>query len=495
MTEDKTGVSEQAALDAAAECHEELSAEEQQVAAGIMFEYLKDVLYNPRSAQIEVEELPEAFQNLGAGLQYIGQCLLEARELANDIAKGRLNTNPLSPGNELASGLKNLQATLKHLTWQLGQVAKGDYKQRVSFVGEFSEAINDMIYQLHERDAALQTEITLNLEKNEELQQIVSLFEAITSNMADWIIIVDKESREFLYYNHPPEMVLHSMAGFKDLKRWIDYQIERVTQEEEQQLKEQLKEQQLKEEQLKEQSKGQPKGLPKGQPIEDQAQVSEPAEEQDKVPAKVEPHMLEFSYVEDDQIQFFTVARFPISWHDHKTFAFVMTDATEEKQMRDELEAAAYYDALTGSYSRHYGMNLFEKWLAQKEAFIVAFVDMDSLKYVNDTYGHNEGDAYIIDVTRHLKNFDDHAILSRLGGDEFMVLCKGCLKEDANQKLEQIRQDLIDGSGEDYLRSISYGVIEVTESNDKTGSFLLSIADEIMYDYKRARKIERRSGK
>jgi len=441
-----------------------LSVEMQEAAANSMFEYLKNVLYNPHSAQLDVEELPAAFQDLGTGLLYVGNCLAESRELANDIAKGRLNTNPLSQGNELASGLKNLQATLKHLTWQLGQVAKGDYKQQVSFVGDFSEAINNMIFQLDERDTALQTEITLNQEKNEELLQSVSLFEVITANIADWIIVIDRESKELLYTNHPPEMVLYSMSSFEELKKWVDYQIERARKEEEQQLK------------------------------EEQKRENEQRGDRNKTLRKKAPQVLEFSNDEDDEIQFFTVARFPMSWYDHKAFVFKLTNITEEKQMLDALQVAAYHDALTGAYSRHYGMRLFENLLNQNEAFVVVFVDMDNLKYVNDTFGHNEGDAYIIDVTNHLKHFDDDAIISRLGGDEFMVLCKGWSKEAADKKLEIIRQNLIDNSGESYLRSISYGVIEVVENNDKTGSLLLSIADEIMYDYKRARKMERRAG-
>ena len=56
-----------------------------------------------------------------------------------------------SPDNEIAASLKSLHASLKHLTWQAQQVAKGDYNQRVDFMGDFSIAFNNMIEQLNQR--------------------------------------------------------------------------------------------------------------------------------------------------------------------------------------------------------------------------------------------------------------------------------------------------------------------------------------------------------
>jgi diguanylate cyclase (GGDEF)-like protein len=171
----------------------------------------------------------------------------------------------------------------------------------------------------------------------------------------------------------------------------------------------------------------------------------------------------------------------------------VFTDITEEKRRRMELESAAYYDTLTGTYSRLFGMNTLEEWLARKQHFVLAFVDMDNLKYVNDTFGHNEGDAYILHVTQMLRSFDHRAIISRLGGDEFMILAPDWTKEEANTKLEAIREMLVGESTEQYNRSISYGVREVCPDNRHPSSLILSLADEIMYEYKRSRKMERRT--
>ena len=67
-------------------------------------------------------------------------------------------TVPL-PKNFLASPFKELHSHLQHLTWQAKQVAKGDYSQRVDFMGDFSEAFNFMITSLDNNEKALKRKI------------------------------------------------------------------------------------------------------------------------------------------------------------------------------------------------------------------------------------------------------------------------------------------------------------------------------------------------
>jgi methyl-accepting chemotaxis protein len=64
------------------------------------------------------------------------------------LARGELGTAPPRAGNFLAAPFKELQARLLHLTWQAGQVARGDYSQRVDFMGEFSAAFNAMVEEI-----------------------------------------------------------------------------------------------------------------------------------------------------------------------------------------------------------------------------------------------------------------------------------------------------------------------------------------------------------
>jgi signal transduction histidine kinase/CheY-like chemotaxis protein len=119
--------------------------------ADILFSYLHDVIYKPSSASLDIESLPKAFGDFGRGLQYIVGAICETRTLAKELALGNLHCPLPPPDNEIASPLKMLHSSLSHLTWQTQQVAKGDYKQRVNFMGDFSLAFNNMIKQLEQR--------------------------------------------------------------------------------------------------------------------------------------------------------------------------------------------------------------------------------------------------------------------------------------------------------------------------------------------------------
>ncbi len=65
-----------------------------------------------------------------------------------EISKGNIDIQPPKGGLALMSSVKNLQASLRHLTWISQQIAKGDLSQRVSFMGDFSKAFNAMVQQL-----------------------------------------------------------------------------------------------------------------------------------------------------------------------------------------------------------------------------------------------------------------------------------------------------------------------------------------------------------
>jgi diguanylate cyclase (GGDEF)-like protein len=170
------------------------------------------------------------------------------------------------------------------------------------------------------------------------------------------------------------------------------------------------------------------------------------------------------------------------------------TSKTSRRALSD-LEVLANFDPLTGLYSRHFGMQTFNEWLEQGHGFVVCFIDMDNLKYVNDTFGHSEGDHYILRVARHLKRFSPDALISRLGGDEFMLLAKDFTQAEAEAQLEQLRAQLVkmgDDPRATYYHSMSFGVVGISADNTMLASELLGKADDKMYAYKRAHKAERR---
>ena len=157
-------------------------------AADILFNYLRDVIYSPVTAALDVEDLPAEFRELGSGLRFFAECVIEAKGVAAALAKGDLAVKMPSSDNEIAAPLKSLHASLRHLTWQTQQVAKGDYQQRVIFMGEFAAAFNTMVQQLEARRVQ-------NVEEKSKLQRYIDLILTNTPNIQ---LVFDAEGKAVL---------------------------------------------------------------------------------------------------------------------------------------------------------------------------------------------------------------------------------------------------------------------------------------------------------
>lgn len=156
-----------------------------QAAADILFTYLRDAIYNPSNASLDLEQLPEELRKFGQGLQLYNNMVFEMKTLAKELAAGNLNCQLPPPGNEIAAPLKTLHASLKHLTWQTQQVAKGNYQQRVDFMGDFSEAFNNMVEQLKRKQK-------ISLEEKSRLELHMDL---ILSNCPDLILLFERQGK------------------------------------------------------------------------------------------------------------------------------------------------------------------------------------------------------------------------------------------------------------------------------------------------------------
>jgi diguanylate cyclase (GGDEF)-like protein len=95
-----------------------------------------------------LKSLPESLRK-DRDILSIRESCVAMLEFTKALSKGDLSQELKAKGF-LAGYLKSLQANLRHLTWQTGQITKGDFGQRVSFMGEFSEAFNSMVVSLAE---------------------------------------------------------------------------------------------------------------------------------------------------------------------------------------------------------------------------------------------------------------------------------------------------------------------------------------------------------
>ena len=131
-----------------------------------------------------------------------------------------------------------------------------------------------------------------------------------------------------------------------------------------------------------------------------------------------------------------------------------------------------------------------EMVLREEQDTTLCYLDLDGLKYVNDKYGHLEGDIYIQNFVELIKtNFRSEDTFARIGGDEFCLVLSGSIGELIERKMEEILRDFQTGDYAEYQCSFSYGVVNIEGSeNHMSYDEILQKADEIMYECKRRNK-------
>ncbi|MFJ3232275.1 diguanylate cyclase CdgB [Streptomyces sp. NPDC086787] len=127
----------------------------------------------------------------------------------------------------------------------------------------------------------------------------------------------------------------------------------------------------------------------------------------------------------------------------------------------------------------------------------VLFCDLDGFKSINDRFGHNAGDAVLIEVARRLtRGVRDGDTVARLGGDEFVILADGLGKADAQDLAVRLRNEIIQpirAEGRAVRVGVSFGI--GWAHCGMTADEVLKSADERMYVEKRSRpKQHRRAG-
>lgn len=157
-----------------------------------------------------------------------------------------------------------------------------------------------------------------------------------------------------------------------------------------------------------------------------------------------------------------------------------------------QLEQLATRDDMTGLLNRRtFRVNLeaaLQKLQEEDGIFFLAFMDLDELKKVNDTFGHQEGDWYISMFTSLLLGaLRKTDVAGRIGGDEFAVIFSQCSQSYAEQSINRLQQQLkvIAASlKKPFSMGVSTGLVMVESQMEMDVDALLHIADEAMYNKK-----------
>ena len=175
----------------------------------------------------------------------------------------------------------------------------------------------------------------------------------------------------------------------------------------------------------------------------------------------------------------------------------IISDVTETHQLMEQLVNQTRIDSMTGLMNRRYFFERVEYEVERanrkKASFSFILFDLDDFKNINDLYGHAAGDKIIIHVSdlcrQDLRSID---LLTRFGGDEFIIYLPDCDKKNAYEVAERLRasiqKDAVEFFGHLIDVSASFGVASHDVSVDGACcdvNLIFSAADEAMYGAKR----------
>ena len=160
---------------------------------------------------------------------------------------------------------------------------------------------------------------------------------------------------------------------------------------------------------------------------------------------------------------------------------FFMTNGLEQRDQQRYLRRLGYYDMLTQLKNRNSYMEQLNKWKQTGlEQVGGIYIDLNSLKKMNDTQGHEAGDALICRIAQALETvFPQQAY--RIGGDEFVVVLPDISQVEFAARVQQLRAEM-------QQREVSAAVGAVWERHTSDVEALLRRADDCMYQEKQQMK-------
>jgi diguanylate cyclase (GGDEF)-like protein len=171
----------------------------------------------------------------------------------------------------------------------------------------------------------------------------------------------------------------------------------------------------------------------------------------------------------------------------------------ELRQAQETLRTLSLTDDLTGLYNRRGFYTLAEQHLksarrANRDASLI-YADMDGLKSINDTHGHEEGSLALKKIADILRStFRSSDIIARIGGDEFVIFETYAGPNHAQSSVSRLKENLRRCNAENahpYELSLSIGIVESDLDDNSTVELLLTRGDKLMYEEKRSKRRER----
>jgi len=182
----------------------------------------------------------------------------------------------------------------------------------------------------------------------------------------------------------------------------------------------------------------------------------------------------------------FNVYDHAIHWQGEPAVEVVLVDITDKVMAEKQLAYKAFHDSLTDLYNRE----AIYKWIGEHcsavNSMSCMLIDLDNFKRVNDTYGHSEGDGFLVRFAELFKEqIADNGVIGRWGGEEFIVFIPDKDKKTALELAEKIRlacaQTPLLMQGKEIITTVSIGVSYSNSFAHIQPKDIIRQADENMY--------------
>ncbi|MDR3198950.1 MAG: diguanylate cyclase [Planctomycetaceae bacterium] len=379
--------------------------------------------------------------------------LATIRDLLLKFSNGNLEDNIIIRG-AIAGCLKTLQANLRHLTWQVQQVAEGDFSQRVEFMGAFSLAFNSMVVQLERSLTGLRESEKRLLKLNDELQDEIRFRKAAEKDLKhseerwnlavqcsrDGIWDINLDTKEAWYSERLLEIFQYSPEDLPKDLRW-----DLLVHPDDSTAAELLR------------------------TIYAKGECPQPF----SIECRIRSHNGNYLWVRIRGMPIKEDADSP------NRIIGVTSDISLQKETETALAHRAMHDNLTGLPNRYLLDDRLRQHVANAlrndSAFIFVVMDLDNFKGVNDTLGHSAGDILLIELGKRVSNcIRNTDTVARLGGDEFVFIYT-CAKDKELFATEQVMQRLY----QSFQTQVDLGEVMYTIHSSMGVSFFPKHATEI----------------
>lgn len=204
---------------------------------------------------------------------------------------------------------------------------------------------------------------------------------------------------------------------------------------------------------------------------------------------EVEKEIIPLEESKIDYVELFSYPMFNEKTGEVEGVVEFVRDISERKRQEEKIRYISYHDELTDLYNRSY----IEEEIARLDTkrqlpMSIIIADVNGLKIINDTYGHSTGDKVLVKVADILREtMRDEDIISRYGGDEFLILLPQTEKKSANQIAKRLKKNFKNIKLNRIDISLAIGIATKIKSEQEIYD-IIEEADDNMYQNKLTEK-------